>query len=105
MENTLLSYLSALQTNDAMALEKLTNNLTQLLKNFYPYIIAVISALVVFWAAYIGLKWWQAGNQDKQREAKAYLKNFILGVVLIFVLSVVVVSLISWLGNWMETTM
>ncbi|MDR2266752.1 MAG: pilin [Christensenellaceae bacterium] len=102
--NSLTGAIADIQPDgDSQALDKLVGNLQSLLSQFYPYIIAVISGLVIFWAAFIGIKWWQAGNQDKQREAKDYLKNFIIGVVLIFVLSAVVVSLISWLGNWMST--
>ncbi|MDR2046657.1 MAG: pilin [Clostridiales bacterium] len=90
---------------DGNALNRLTDNLTSLLNQAYPYIISVIGALVVVWAVFIGLKWWQAGNQEKQREAKEYLKNFLIGLALIFVVGVVAVALIGFLGNWAETAM
>jgi xanthine/uracil permease len=99
------SLLSAAGEADGNALQKLTDNLTGLLRQFYPYIIAVITAFVVIWAVFIGIKWWQAGNQEKQREAKEYLKNFIIGLVLIFVVGAIAVALIGFLGNWAESAM
>jgi xanthine/uracil permease len=94
-----------LAAGDANAMQKLTDNLKSLLNQFYPYIIALITSAVVIWAVFIGIKWWQAGNQEKQREAKEYLKNFLIGLVLIFVIGAVAVALIGFLGNWAETAM
>jgi hypothetical protein len=48
------------------------------------------------------VKYWQAGNQEKQREAKEYLKNFIIGIILIFLLGAGGIALVSFLGNWVQ---
>jgi len=98
-----ISYIIA--AGNANSLQKLTDSLVGLLNQFYPYIIAILTAAVVIWAVFIGIKWWQAGNQEKQREAKEYLKNFIIGLVLIFVIGAIAVALIGFLGNWAETAM
>ncbi|MDR3186108.1 MAG: hypothetical protein LBU04_04805 [Christensenellaceae bacterium] len=99
--NKLFILASSLQYDDG-TLENFKLKLTNLLKEFAPYIIGVVSAFVLLWAIFIGIKWWQAGNQDKQREAKEYLKNFIIGIILIFVIGAGAVALISFLGNWMQ---
>jgi xanthine/uracil permease len=96
---------NTLAAGNANSLQKLTDSLVGLLNQFYPYIIAILTAAVVIWAVFIGIKWWQAGNQEKQREAKEYLKNFIIGLVLIFVIGAIAVALIGFLGNWAETAM
>jgi hypothetical protein len=41
-------------------------------------------------------------NPGKQREAKEYLKNFIIGIILIFLLGAGGIALISFLGNWVQ---
>ncbi|MDR2266075.1 MAG: pilin [Christensenellaceae bacterium] len=101
---SITSLLAAVDYRNENAMEELKNNLTQLLNNFYPYIIAIVSAFVALWAVFIGLKWWQAGNQEKHREAKEYLKNFIIGLVIIFILAVGATALIGYLGNWANPT-
>lgn len=84
----------------ASSLDELKNNLTGLINQAWPIIVGVLSALVVVWGAFLGFKYWQAGSQEKQREAKEYLKNFFIGLAIIFVLGVVAVALIGWLGDW-----
>ncbi len=84
----------------ANSLDELKNNLTGLINQAWPIIIGVLSAVVVVWGAFLGFKYWQAGSQEKQREAKEYLKNFFIGLAIIFVLGVVAVALIGWLGDW-----
>lgn len=84
----------------ASSLDELKNNLTGLINQAWPVIVGVLSALVVVWGAFLGFKYWQAGSQEKQREAKEYLKNFFIGLAIIFVLGVVAVALIGWLGDW-----
>lgn len=81
-------------------LNSLQTNLRNLLSQAWPIIIGVVSAVVVVWGLFIGFKWWQAGTQEKQREAKDYLKNFFIGLICIFVVGVVAVALIGWLGDW-----
>lgn len=87
-------------TNDLKTLE---TNLKALIGQAWPIIIGVLSAVVVIWGAFLGFKYWQAGSQEKQREAKEYLKNFFIGLAIIFVLGVVAVALIGWLGDWANT--
>lgn len=81
-------------------LNTLETNLKALLSQAWPIIIGVVSALVVIWGLFIGFKYWQAGTQEKQREAKEYVKNFFIGLIAIFVVGVVAVALIGWLGDW-----
>ncbi len=81
-------------------LTSLQQNLTSLLSQAWPIIIGVLSAVVVVWGLFIGFKYWQAGNQEKQREAKEYIKNFFIGLICIFVVGVIAVALIGWLGDW-----
>lgn len=84
-------------TNDLTQLEQ---NLKGLISQAWPIIVGVLTAVVVVWAAFLGFKYWQAGSQEKQREAKEYLKNFFIGLAIIFVVGVVAVALIGWLGDW-----
>lgn len=84
----------------ANSLSGLQENLKSLLQDAWPIIIGVISAIVVIWGLFIGFKYWQAGTQEKQREAKEYVKNFFIGLIAIFVVGVVAVALIGWLGDW-----
>lgn len=84
----------------ANSLDELKNNLTGLINQAWPIIVGVLSAVVVVWGAFLGFKYWQAGSQEKQREAKEYLKNFFIGLAIIFILGVVAVALIGWLGDW-----
>lgn len=85
--------------NDLTGLE---NNLKQLISEAWPIIIGVLSAAVAIWGLFIGFKYWQAGTQEKQREAKEYVKNFFIGLIAIFVVGVVAVALIGWLGDWSQ---
>ena len=84
----------------AQDLNQLGENLKGLISQAWPVIVGVLGAVVVVWGAFLGFKYWQAGSQEKQREAKEYLKNFFIGLAIIFVLGVVAVALIGWLGNW-----
>jgi hypothetical protein len=102
--NTTRVMLGAPDIGDSGALDRLKDNLTSLFNEFYPYIIAILSSFVFLWAIYIGIKWWQAGNQEKQREAKEYLKNFIVGILLIFVVGAAALALIGFLSDWVTRT-
>ena len=96
-----LSFLAAGEQD----LKNFETQIKNLISTVYPYVLSIVGALVVLWAVFIGVKYWQAGNQEKQREAKQYLLNFIIGVVIIFVLAVGVTALIGWLGDWSKTAM
>lgn len=81
-------------------LNSLQTNLKNLLSQAWPIIVGVLGSIVVIWGLFIGFKYWQAGTQEKQREAKEYIKNFFIGLIAIFVVGVVAVALIGWLGDW-----
>lgn len=94
---------AAIMLAAANDLSTLQQNLTNLINQAWPIIIGIISAVVVLWGLFIGFKYWQAGTQEKQREAKEYVKNFFIGLIAIFVVGVVAVALIGWLGDWAGT--
>ncbi|MDR3186441.1 MAG: pilin [Christensenellaceae bacterium] len=97
-------FLSAVDTTikdgNVNALDNLQRSLEELISKIYPYLIGGVAAVVALWAAFLGVKWWAAGDQDKRREAKEYIKNFIIGTVLIFVLATGITSLIGFLGGF-----
>lgn len=98
----LLCVVANAMINAANDLQGLQNNLRQLLSEAWPIIIGVISGVVVIWGLFIGFRYWQAGTQEKQREAKEYVKNFFIGLIAIFVVGVIAVALIGWLGDWSQ---
>lgn len=102
MKNYLLSILLA--PGDSGALENnaqdFSNNLRQLINVGIGWIMGILAVLVVGWSIFIGIKWASAKRSEQREEAKSYLKQFIVGIVLIFVLAVGVPLLISGLATW-----
>ncbi|MDR3185825.1 MAG: hypothetical protein LBU04_03310 [Christensenellaceae bacterium] len=103
ISNLLNAAIPPLQDGDINALSNLQTKLQDLVTKVYPYLIAGIGAVVVLWAVYLGVKWWSAGDQDKRREAKEYIRNFIIGTILIFVLAAGVTALIGFLSGYFST--
>jgi amino acid transporter len=84
------------------SLQDFTNSLTGLLSQFWGWIIGLLGTLVVFWCVYIGVKIAAANNRDQRQEAKKLVIQLVVGIVSIFLLAILVVTLISVFGNWYD---
>ena len=99
-------------TNDEIALmigkKVLTDNsfkqivtkLEELVDSFWTYIIMAGAAVVVVWGAVIGIRIAVAKGKDEQINARAMLKNLVIGVIVVFVIAVAAPMLIKGLSSW-----
>lgn len=91
--------LSAVE-GDAGAMEQFQAHLKELVKKSLGWLIGIGTILVVLWAIYIGVKVLSAKKAEQRIEAKELIKQFILGIVIIFVLIVGAPLLIQTLIAW-----
>lgn len=91
--------LSAVE-GDAGAMEQFQTHLKELVKKSLGWLIGIGTILVVLWAIYIGVKVLSAKKAEQRIEAKELIKQFILGIVIIFVLIVGAPLLIQTLIAW-----
>ncbi len=94
--------ISGVTGGDAQALDTFKGHLDKLIGQSFKYLIGIGISLVVLWAIYIGVKVLSAKKAEQRVEAKTMLKQFILGVVLIFVLAVGAPLLIQALIAWAQ---
>lgn len=98
-----MNYLLMIEGNDN-AMSTFQNYLNDLIRKSLGWLIGIGSALVIIWAMYIGVKFLTAKKADQRVEAKELLKQFILGLVLIFVLVVGAPLLIQALIAWAQSS-
>lgn len=65
-----------------------------------PWALGILAALIGLWAIYIGLKFASAKKAEQKVEAKEYVRNFFIGLLLIFIVAVLGTTLISALASW-----
>ena len=69
-----------------------------------PWALGILGAVIGLWAIYIGLKFASAKKAEQKVEAKEYVKNFFIGLLLIFIVAVLATTLISALASWAGMT-
>lgn len=99
----MLNFLIAGVQGDAQGLDTFQTYLSELVNKSIKYIVGISVTLCVLWAIYIGVKVLSAKKAEQRIEAKTLLKQFILGIVLIFVLAVgaplLIQTLVAWAGD------
>lgn len=87
---------------DDNAIDKFTDALNKLMRDAFGWMIGIAFALIAVWAAYIGFKWVTAKKAEQQVEAKKMVKQFVVGVFVIFILAVGAPLLIQTLISWYQ---
>ena len=78
-------------------LTDITQKLDTLIEEVVPWVFGILAALVVLWVIYMAIRYITATSGDKRKEAKEILKQFIIGIVILFVLAAVAGSIIGGL--------
>ena len=68
--------------------------------SFWIYIVMALAAVVVHWAAYVGIKIAIAHKNEEKINARDMVKNLIIGIVIIFVIAMGAPLLINGLSAW-----
>lgn len=84
-------------------LDEITQKLDTLIEKVVPWVFGILAALVVLWVIYMAIRYITATSGDKRKEAKEILKQFIIGIVILFVLAAVAGSIIGGLYAWYST--
>lgn len=84
-------------------LTDITQKLDTLIGEVVPWVFGILAALVVLWVIYMAIRYITATSGDKRKEAKEILKQFIIGIVILFVLAAVAGSIIGGLYAWYKT--
>ncbi len=84
-------------------LDDITAKLDTLIGEVVPWVFGILAALVVLWVIYMAIRYITATSGDKRKEAKEILKQFIIGIVILFVLAAVAGSIIGGLYAWYKT--
>ncbi|MDE7216012.1 MAG: hypothetical protein K2O08_04315 [Clostridia bacterium] len=108
MKMKLFSMQMLAAAGDTGALE---NNLTDfgsqlnaLIGVIWPWLIGVGLALVALWGAFIGIKVIKAKKAEEKQEAKAYIKQLILGIAVVFIIAAGLPLIISGMATWAGTS-
>lgn len=83
-------------------LDNASSAFSTMMKTIWPWLVGIFVGLIVLWSLYVGIRLIVARSQEQQKEAKGLIKNFIIGIVVIFVLAVVVTALVYFLKDWSE---
>ena len=82
------------------SLAQIVEKLKSLMDSFWLYIVIALAAVVVIWGAYIGIKIAIAHRNEEKINARAMVKNLIIGIVIIFVVAMGAPLLINGLSAW-----
>ncbi len=82
------------------SLDSIMAKLTELMSEIWPWIIGIMVAAVVIWGAYIGIRIAIAHRNEDQVNARAMVKNLVIGVLVMFVIAVGAPLLIQGLNAW-----
>ena len=100
-------------TNDQIALmigqriktensfKQIVAKLEELIDSVWTYIIMIGAGVVVVWGAVIGIRIAVAKKRDEQINARAMVKNLIIGIIVVFVIAVAAPMLINGLSSWL----
>ncbi len=95
MNNIILAQ-AGLNENLAGIIEKLN----ELMNSFWIYIVLALTAVVVIWGAYVGIKIAIAHRNEEKINARDMIKNLVIGIVIIFVVAMGAPLLIKGLSAW-----
>ena len=98
MDFTLL----ATSLDDSLA--EIVGKLQSLIDSFWIYIVIALAAVVVVWGAYIGIKIAIAHRNEEKINARDMIKNWIAGIVIIFLVAMGAPLLINGLSAWVNAT-
>ena len=87
---------AGLNENLAGIIEKLN----ELMNSFWIYIVLALTAVVVIWGAYVGIKIAIAHRNEEKINARDMIKNLVIGIVIIFVVAMGAPLLIKGLSAW-----
>ena len=96
--NILNEEASTLDSSLAQIIEKLN----ELMGSVWNYVILALTAGIVLWGVYVGIKIVLANRREEKINARDMLKNLIIGIVVIFVIAMgaplLIKGLMSWVG-------
>lgn len=81
-------------------LNSLLEKLQTLINDFWGFAIAILSAVVLIWSVYVGVKLIIAHRNEERIDSKRMIKNLVIGIIIIFVLAVGIPLLIDGLRAW-----
>ena len=81
-------------------LEKIARKTDTLSSAVFKYLIIGVSAVVIVWGAYIGIRVVIARKKEEKIDSKNMVKRLLIGIVIMFVLAVALPLLIKGLGAW-----
>lgn len=82
------------------SLAEIVAKLQSLIDSFWVYVVLALAGVVVIWGAYIGIKIAIAHRNEEKINAKDMVKQFIIGIVIIFVVAMGAPLLINGLSAW-----
>ncbi len=104
MNTFVLSILTFLSAGSADFTE-LSDAIIDLINSMWVPCVAIASALSVVWGVYLGVKYASAaGDEQKKKSAKAAIIQFVVGVVVIFVIAVGAPMAIAALSEWVANS-
>ena len=81
-------------------LDIIKSKLDSLISEVVPWVFGIIASLVIVWIIYIGIKYIMATSADKRKEAKEIIKQFVIGLIVLFVIAAISGSVIGGLYYW-----
>ena len=81
-------------------LDIIKSKLDSLISYVVPWVFGIIASLVIVWIIYIGIKYIMATSADKRKEAKEIIKQFVIGLIVLFVIAAISGSVIGGLYYW-----
>ena len=79
----------------------ITDKISELVDSVWLYLVIGCSAVIVIWGAYIGIRIAVAKKSEQKTDVKGMVKNLVVGIVIMFVLSGALPLLIKGLNFWM----
>ena len=80
--------------------QEIVTRLESLMTDFWGLTVALLSAVVVIWCIYVGVRLIVANRNEERIDSKKMIKNLVIGVVIMFILAVGVPLLIEGLSSW-----
>lgn len=81
-------------------LQQFGGNLSALMSTIWPWLLGIGLTLIALWGAFIGVKIIKARKAEEKQEAKALVKQLIIGVVAIFIIAMGGPLIIQGLATW-----
>ncbi|MGN0760566.1 MAG: hypothetical protein ACI4MV_01330 [Christensenellales bacterium] len=81
-------------------LQQFGSNLSALMSTIWPWLLGIGLTLIALWGAFIGVKIIKARKAEEKQEAKALVKQLIIGVVAIFLIAMGGPLIIQGLATW-----